>query len=362
MKRLTIHLFIVALTLGGIAATFLRVSQSQTRTGNRPQSLRGQESAGPAAKTDESPKLYKVWIKGKTGFIDRTGKLVIPAKFPHGYIWNEFSDGMARTYVSASGRPGYCCRFGFINAAGEVVVEPQYWEAEDFSEGLAAVQMGKLWGYIDKQGRTALGPKWIAAQSFKEGLAGVCEEHGDCGYINKRGEWVIRGVRLISHFSEGLAQEMVDGDSRYGYKLVFIDKTGQTVIKGPFEEAWDFKDGVAAVKVNDQIKYIDKTGREVQKIEKLTSFTHKGLFGFKDQTGKVVVPPQLELMFEFSEGLAPVRIRGRWGYIDETGRMVIKPRFYEAYEFDGGIAMVMPVYGRMGYIDKTGRYVWRPSR
>lgn len=96
---------------------------------------------------EEPPKLYPVWVKDKIGFIDNTGRLVIPPKFEGNYVWGEFSDGMARVKVSTLERPGYCCRFGYINSEGRVVVEPQYWEAEDFSEGLAAVLMGDRWGY-----------------------------------------------------------------------------------------------------------------------------------------------------------------------------------------------------------------------
>ena len=53
-----------------------------------------------------------------------------------------------------------------------------------------------------------------------------------------------------------------------------------------------------------------------------------GETGFIDGTGEVVLPPQFDQARDFSEGLAAVRIGDRWGYIDETGKRVI-PLLYE---------------------------------
>jgi len=365
MKQRTARLVTTLMfTVGAVASTLwlVRPHQPQAKPQTRATSQgEGKRPAEPVVQANEFPKLYPVRVNGRTGFIDNTGKIAIKPQFPPLYIWGDFKDGMARTSVSRQERPGYCCLFGFINAAGWEVVEPQYWEVEDFSEGLAAVLMGDRWGYIDREGRTTLGPRWIAAQSFSEGLAGVCEEGGDCGYIDKAGAWAIRGehINLISHFSEGLAPNMIDARS---FKFVYINRTGHTVIEGPFDEARHFSGGLALVRFNGRWFHIDKTGREVQKPERIRSFMQNGKIGFMDAAGKVIMEPQIELAFEFSEGLAPVRVKGKWGYMDEGGRMVIKPRFYEAYKFSGGIAKVMPAFGWMGYIDKTGKYVWRPSR
>ncbi|MCP5054142.1 MAG: WG repeat-containing protein, partial [bacterium] len=43
-------------------------------------------------------------------------------------------------------------RFGFIDAVGGVKIKPQYQQANDFKEGLAAVQMKGKWGFIDGKG------------------------------------------------------------------------------------------------------------------------------------------------------------------------------------------------------------------
>lgn len=336
----------------------------------------------PFMQASPPPKLYPVWLKGKIGFINNIGKLVIPPKFGGEYLWKggEFSDGMARTAVRTLERPGFCCRFGYINAEGRVIVEPQYWQAEDFSEGLAAVLMGDRWGYIDREGRTALGPKWVAADSFSEGLASVYEHGVGDGYIDRSGRMVIKleGATAPGLFHEGMARVLVanrdeakpgyfsrEGRFQHGY----IDREGRLAIPGPFEEAEGFSEGVAAVKVGGKWGYIDRAGRFAVEpaYDRAGSFSEGaavvgagGKAWFIDRSGEKVgdCPPQ---SCNFHEGLATFESRGKWGYIDRSGRVVVKPRFYMASDFSGGIAKVMLADKRMGYIDKTGRYVWRPT-
>jgi hypothetical protein len=350
------------------------------------QSARGERvsEARPPAEAEgreEPRRLYPVRLNGKTGFIDGAGRLVIPPKFEYGSLWmgGVFSDGMARTQAVTQERPGYCCRFGYINSAGRVVAEPQYWEAKDFSEGLAAVKVGDHWGYIDREGRTALGPKWLAAGSFSEGLASVAEEGGGQGYIDHSGRTVIKleGATAPGEFHEGMAQVIVADGPKGGYfssegrfQYGYIDREGRLAIPGPFEKAEDFSDGLAAVKVRGKMGFVDGTGRfAVEPVyDSVRSFSEGsalvssgGKHWLIDKSGKKVADcPALSC--DFSEGLAPAQVGRRWGYIDRTGRLVIRPQFHEAYQFSGGIAKVKPSFDRMGYIDKTGKYVWTPSK
>src|SRR5690349_20833119 len=48
------------------------------------------------------------------------------------------------------------------------------------------------------------------------------------------------------------------------------------------------------------------------------------------QTRQEILPARYEQAFDFSEGLAVVRIDGRFGYIDSRGEIAITPRFDRA--------------------------------
>lgn len=56
--------------------------------------------------------LTPVEIDQKHGFINQTGKLVIPAKYDFDNIWS-FSNGLARVKING--------KYGFINKTGTVV-------------------------------------------------------------------------------------------------------------------------------------------------------------------------------------------------------------------------------------------------
>ena len=76
-------------------------------------------------------------------------------------------------------------RYGFIDNKGQMTIEPQYDHACEFSEGLAAVQVGKKWGFIDKGGLINIEPKYDYARLFIGGVAKVCN-NGKLFLINKR--------------------------------------------------------------------------------------------------------------------------------------------------------------------------------
>src|SRR5689334_9183231 len=51
-------------------------------------------------------------------------------------------------------------KYGYINKSAKVVIRPQFDQAEQFSEGYAAVEMGNSWGYIDRNGKLVIPPTY----------------------------------------------------------------------------------------------------------------------------------------------------------------------------------------------------------
>jgi hypothetical protein len=52
------------------------------------------------------------------------------------------------------------------------------------------------WGYIDKTRTIVIAPRTlIIAKDFHNGLAYVSTKGGECGYIDKSGSYVWKGVR-----------------------------------------------------------------------------------------------------------------------------------------------------------------------
>ncbi|MDH3259320.1 MAG: WG repeat-containing protein, partial [Deltaproteobacteria bacterium] len=65
-----------------------------------------------------------------------------------------------------------------------------------------------------------------------------------------------------------------------------------------------------------------------------------GRWGFISCAGKIAISPKYDDARDFSEGLAKVKISGKWGYIDRSGNLVIKPAYDDALDFAEGKASV----------------------
>src|SRR5882672_3458348 len=100
--------------------------------------------------------LFPVVRDHKTGYIDKTGKIVIEPQFK-GYA-GEFSEGLALISIDTDGVSHYM-KFGFIDTTGKIVIQPHFDEVRHFSDGLALVSVGRSHGYIDKTGRAVIEPR-----------------------------------------------------------------------------------------------------------------------------------------------------------------------------------------------------------
>ena len=67
----------------------------------------------------------------------------------------------------------------------------------------------------------------------------------------------------------------------------------------------------------------------------------------------MVIKPKFATTGEFSEGLAPARLKGYYGFIDTTGNYVIKPQYDFATEFHEGFAIAY-IDSLPYYINKSG--------
>jgi hypothetical protein len=118
--------------------------------------------------------------KGKFGYVDKTGKTVIEAKYERA---GSFSEGFAAVMIDG--------KTGFIDKSGKLAIKAEFEEALPFSNSLAAVKADGKWGYVDKKGEFAVKPTYDKAASFRNKRALVTEE-SRTGYITTKGEYVWR--------------------------------------------------------------------------------------------------------------------------------------------------------------------------
>jgi hypothetical protein len=266
-------------------------------------------------------------IKSYTGYVNTQGKLVIPLA---PYYAEDFSDGMARisTHIDVSQEEleeskrrndaTVRERYGYIDTTGKMVIPPQFDRAEAFRWGIAKVGVKHLvvdpkdpirpgekkavfyYGFIDKQGRYLIEPTLTDVQitcniaeklvknsqslmgkdaltmdspaikklcgstadleRFRDGFEAVDEpmppsSNSDQLLVNRAGKVLFPGIRSNSPvkyqrvsrgINEGLA--IIQNNDRYGLKC-YIDNQGNFVIPCKFKKARVFTEGLAAVAV-----------------------------------------------------------------------------------------------------------------
>lgn len=258
------------------------------------------------------------------GFIDKTGKEVIPCQYQ--YFPAEFNDGVAIACTNEN-------RMFIIDHEGKTVAPFEYvYRGDGFYDGLITI--------VEVNASEDDDIDW--------------QHWGKAGFMDTKGKIVIPADTydvmmgegpIINNFSDGLCRLNKDD------KTVFIDKTGKVVITCNGDGALDFSDGLAAVWSFD-----DESG--------------KCLVGYIDKTGKQIIPQKYTTVGRFSEGLCWANVGDKFGFIDKTGKWVIEGSYqtihlYEDTEaeeelcprFSEGLAWVCDGDGKFGYIDKTGKTV-----
>jgi hypothetical protein len=198
----------------------------------------------------------QVALKGRWGFIDTRGKIVIRPQFK--FMAKDFNKhGLTQT--GASERPSDRKGVGYMNAKGDWIARPgQYDFVSEFDDlGFALVRLGGKFGYINTAGEVVI--KWfeVANPFAKNGLASV-KIRGKYGYVDRAGAVVIRPQFEDTYrFAEnGLSV------AKQGGKWGYINVKGEFVIPPRFDLASTFEyDNIAVVVLEGKKGYIDTAGK-----------------------------------------------------------------------------------------------------
>ena len=272
-----------------------------------------------------------------------------------------FHEGLSRLYLYEDSS-GFPTGAGFIDWTGKVVIPAEYDNAGDFSEGFAwVVKNGKI-GFIDNTGKVITSFQYDSTLGFHEGLAAVTK-NGKVGFIDTTGKEVVPCTYDDTKgFSQGLAA--VEKGGKWG----FINKTGEEVISFQYDDATSFFQGLAGVKKNGKWGFINKTNEAVIDFQYddvgtfangLATVKQGGKYGYIGKTGELAIPCTFDAAGYFSDGLAAVMQGGKWGYIDTTGKVVVPCKYGNVEPFSEGFAAVYR--NSRGFIDKTGKEVVLPE-
>ncbi|MBI3511908.1 MAG: WG repeat-containing protein [Bacteroidetes bacterium] len=371
-------------------------------------------------------------VGGEWGFLDANGKEIIKPIYDFVYDFEKTSSGSKAKvrmgsrnfWIDENGNetvppldertstyevfcePG---SYGYIDVGGKWIIQPQFYSACEFSEGLAAamalrasdldceqpeqdvIDYGdakatnalsifdiglhrrysdpsiltidtsisnrpkrRLFGYIDISGNMVIEAKYQVALPFKNNRAYVLFRN-KWGVIDRKGNWVIAPV--LDWPSEMRYGQTLNSTEENLYNDYLSDAQDQDPAANNYLYAmyYSFSEGMGTI-----YKY--------------------GKYGFIDTTGKIIISPVYDEVMTFSNGFAAVRNGTKWGFVDHTGKEIIPLHYTSVGSFSKeGLARaaVFPNEADMGppkngmsyeeyepyagYIDKTGKWVIKPQ-
>ena len=198
--------------------------------------------------------------------------------------------------------------------------------------------------------------KEIARARYKDEVekAGYYSEDSKYIPLKINGVWKyidLKGEKLPGEYQEAGSFYKQKAAVKEGDSWYFIDEDGK---KAGDEKYKDIKLDLRGsylqgdiVILKDQAEYhlynskLEKLeGFECEDIDicienNLIAFMQKGLWGFADTTGKIIVEPKYQKAKSFSNGLAAVcNEKGLWGFINEQYELVIDYQFKEVHYFN----------------------------
>lgn len=277
-------------------------------------------------------------------------------------------------------------KWGFIDHSGNVVIQPKFEEVRQFSENFAAFKdagNGK-WGYVNRDGLVKVRPSFINASIFSDDKAVITDENGMKGAIDKEGKLLVRPLSdNIKTFSEDRSFALRGGRWR------LIGGHGEYISDDSFIQVNPFREGLASFRgLNNNYNvsgFVDMQGA-VQillssplSVEmgwdgfsygKAIIYRHKLLFtgrkkkayGLIDRKGEVSIAPRYDSVVIESSCIVRAYKRGSYGAVTHRGRNIVPFAYKQMGGFSEGLALAFPKHSEYyGYINWEGEFVIRPQ-
>lgn len=303
--------------------------------------------------------FFSVKRNGQKGLMSRAGEELVPCAFDDCGVIDEHilwtrKDNTYGIY-SSEGEKVQPCKFSsFFIYEGKKKKEVSL---SDFAQldqrqhpDLYAVVSGKVGTLDSKKFTTKLPCAYDYLSDFAtrmkitngvltEQRLAVCRLNGKYGIVNSEGKQIqpMGFDELRKDVSDPSSKELPDMGSardlhvRIGDKWGILTANGEQLAEVKFDSVGVFHDGLAVVKAAERYGYIDRSGA-------------------------IVIPIQWMTAYDFSEGLAALRVdKKHFQFINTAGTVVIKSKKYDSVgRFRNGVCRVVKG-GKVKWIDTKGK-------
>lgn len=134
----------------------------------------------PDAMVEGMARVSQNWKNWKSGFINKSGQLVIPCKYQDA---SHFSNGVVKVK--------YNNKYGFINKQGETVIPFKFDNVDDFSNGMAKLTQNEKVGFINLKGNIIIPCNYEDGARFNSQGVTKIRKNGKWGLIDRDGKIIL---------------------------------------------------------------------------------------------------------------------------------------------------------------------------
>lgn len=211
--------------------------------------------------TDFSEGVAGVYLNGKGGYIDSLNNVIIPFDYQ---LISPFKDGIAIVAnIESVYETTVFYHRGIIDNKGTVILPVEYDRVLTLDNRIFTIRKDlgdkkDLWKYIDRQGNELFEKGFKEANEFSNGLAAVKSEKF-FGYINESGEEVIPATYETADYFQSNGRAIVSLKKKYGV----IDNQGKEIIPLLYQKILKCHDGYFFVQLKGKWGIIDENGKEI---------------------------------------------------------------------------------------------------
>ena len=174
-------------------------------------------------------KYFQYMENDKTGFRDLDGNVVIKAIYDSAEMFSEEHSAVEINGV-----------WGLINEKGEYIIQPKYEQLGDLKNGLMSYRNGEKIGFFDIDEKIIINPEFYWVDEFSEGLCAVSTDYNSkeprkYGYIDTTG-------KLVIDFKYDHAMKFENGKGKIQLNNLWgaVDKTGKIIIELKYKYTNEF--------------------------------------------------------------------------------------------------------------------------
>ncbi|OYU95463.1 MAG: hypothetical protein CFE21_09985 [Bacteroidetes bacterium B1(2017)] len=305
---------------------------------------------------------FSVELNQHFGLIDAKGKTILPIEFD---ILNaHYYDGTSNPKCHFAGIVGQVSKNGF-----QTYILPDlsfltpfiYQNIKPFVNNYAAVKRSDLWTFIDTTGKELVPPQFDEVFDFYQGLAASVKKGGKWGLINTSGELL---TPIVYDYELGSPSGHDFVDVRKNGKYGKLDSSFKELIPCLYDVPIEHIPGY--VTKNGKVALINKDGKLItdflydyigDRLYPERSFHYSSMrignkWGFIDNKGKVLFPPQFDEVFGGSFKSYWVKIGSDYGFINAAAKFIIPCKYQDILYLENALFAVK-TNGKYAFLDST---------